>query len=60
MKIMAAELSKDLDACKLSISQLEETIGDSDTDSGKLNDNISECESFSLNPSVSAVYFETS
>ena len=44
MKIMAAELSKDLDACKLSISQLEETIGDSDTDSGKLNDNISECE----------------
>ena len=41
---MAAELSKDLDACKLSISQLEETIGDSDTDSGKLNDNISECE----------------
>ena len=44
MKIMAAELSKDLDACMLSISQLEETIGDSDTDSGKLNDNISECE----------------
>ena len=44
MKISAAETVKDCEACRLSIQQLEETISGSDDDSGRLTQNIADCE----------------
>ncbi len=43
-RINTVELSKDIDACKLSIEQLESTISGSDDDSEKFAKNIGECE----------------